>query len=156
MPQPYSCLIRPKKAIFDVTMKILITGAAGFIGQLLADALLNDQNGQYHLILTDLVEPPVPANTLWPKNATCLRADLSKETQSVVSADLDAVFIFHGIMSSASEVDFDLGMRKYRPASSLNGLADFNNRLEGQFRHYSSTCRCSTEDMSWCQGHLHF
>ncbi|PKX88530.1 SDR family oxidoreductase [Aspergillus novofumigatus IBT 16806] len=64
-------------------MQILITGAAGFIGQLLAKELLNDPS--YHLTLTDIHEPPPP------------RA-------------LDAVFAFHGIMSSGSEANFDLGM----------------------------------------------
>ncbi|KAG9250592.1 nucleoside-diphosphate-sugar epimerase [Emericellopsis atlantica] len=92
-------------------MKILITGAAGFVGQLLAKTLLNDPMGQHTLVLTDIVEPPIPAGVQHPQNATCLKADLLTQSDAVVRKDLDAVFIFHGIMSSGSEADFDLGMR---------------------------------------------
>jgi len=92
-------------------MKILITGAAGFVGQLLAKTLLNDPTGQHTLVLTDIVEPPIPTGVQHPQNATCLQADLLTQSDAVVRKDLDAVFLFHGIMSSGSEADFDLGMR---------------------------------------------
>jgi nucleoside-diphosphate-sugar epimerase len=92
-------------------MQILITGAGGFVGQFLAKTLLNDPSGRYTLILTDVFEPPIPAGVQHPKNATCIQADLLSQSNAVVSRDLDAVFIFHGIMSSGSEADFDLGMR---------------------------------------------
>jgi nucleoside-diphosphate-sugar epimerase len=92
--------------------KILITGAAGFIGQLLAERLLSEP--QNTLILTDIIEPPVPAKSKNPSNATCIKGDLcnAESLNSLIqkSFPLDAVYIFHGIMSSGSEANFDLGM----------------------------------------------
>ncbi|KAM5350953.1 hypothetical protein ACJ41O_003676 [Fusarium nematophilum] len=92
-------------------MRILITGAAGFVGQALATALLNDDEGTYHLVLTDVVDAPIPPNIKWPQNATSTKADLVTDAQRVVDKDLDAVFILHGIMSSGAEADFELGMK---------------------------------------------
>ncbi len=89
-------------------MHILITGAAGFIGQLLAKELLN--NPSYTIILTDINEPPVPAGVKYPQNARTVTADLLKGADAVVEKSLDAVYAFHGIMSSGSEANFDLGM----------------------------------------------
>lgn len=89
-------------------MHILITGAAGFIGQLLAKELLNDPS--YTLILTDINEPPVPAGVKYPQNARTITADLLKGADAIVEKSLDAVYAFHGIMSSGSEANFDLGM----------------------------------------------
>jgi nucleoside-diphosphate-sugar epimerase len=90
-------------------MKILITGGAGFIGQLLARALLDDSQGKYEVVLSDIVEPRIPEGVKWPDKAKCVKVDLSTETEKVVSQDLDVVFILHGIMSSGAEADFDLG-----------------------------------------------
>lgn len=90
-------------------MRILITGAAGFIGQLVAKGLLEDQSNQ--LILTDVFEPPVPAGSKHAQNAKAIKADLVESSSSVVDKDLDAVIIFHGIMSAQSESNFALGYR---------------------------------------------
>jgi len=89
-------------------MKILITGAAGFIGQLLAEVLLNDPS--YTLLLTDIIEPPIPKNVKYPHNATCVKADLSTEAASIIDSTIEIAFIFHGIMSSGAEANFPLGM----------------------------------------------
>lgn len=91
-------------------MRILITGAGGFVGQILTKALLNDEQGRYHVVLTDVFDVPIPDGVKWPKNATIVRADLLEEPARVVDAKLEAAFIFHGIMSSASEENFELGM----------------------------------------------
>lgn len=92
--------------------RILITGAAGMIGPLLAERLL--QEPQYEVILTDIIAPPIPAKAKYPSNATTIQADLCSPTslQSLIthSLPLDAICIFHGIMSSGSEADFPLGM----------------------------------------------
>lgn len=91
--------------------RILITGAAGFVGQILAKTFLNDEQGKYTVVLTDIHEPPVPAGVKWPQQASSIKADLLTESDKVVDKDFDAVYVFHGIMSSGSEADFELGMR---------------------------------------------
>ena len=89
-------------------MKILITGAGGFIGQFLARELLSDPTNT--LILTDVVDCPIPAGSSHPQNATTVKADLLTD-RSVVTPDLNAIYMFHGIMSSGAEANFDLGLR---------------------------------------------
>ena len=89
-------------------MYILITGAAGFIGQLVAKALLDDPS--YTVLLTDIIEPPIPEGVKYPQNAKTLNADLKADASKVVDESLDAAFVFHGIMSAGSEANFDLGM----------------------------------------------
>lgn len=91
------------------TTKVLITGAAGFVGQILAEALLNDEQGRYNVLLTDVVEPPIPKGVRRPDKVVLVQADLLKSPESVVEPDLDVAFVFHGIMSSGAEADFDLG-----------------------------------------------
>lgn len=95
----------------SATTKVLITGAAGFIGQLVATELLNDSS--YNVTLTDVVEPPIPAGVEFLKNARSVKADLCDDSSyaSVLTKDLDAVYVFHGIMSSGSEEFFELGMQ---------------------------------------------
>ena len=90
-------------------MHVLITGGAGFIGQLMAKTLLNDDKGTYSVLLTDIVEPPVPKGVKWPDKAKCVKTDLLTGSPSVVDRSLDAAFVFHGIMSAGSEADFELG-----------------------------------------------
>jgi nucleoside-diphosphate-sugar epimerase len=90
-------------------MKILITGAGGFIGQFLTQELLKDPLNR--LLLTDRVDFLVPSGSRYPENATIVRADLLSEASNVVHRDLKAVFILHGIMSSGAEADFDMGFR---------------------------------------------
>ncbi|KAI0889075.1 NAD(P)-binding protein [Annulohypoxylon maeteangense] len=92
---------------------IIITGAGGFIGPLLAARLLNDPD--YRLILTDLVEPVVPAGVKYPQNATIMTGDICDPAfvSSLLEAakPLSAIFIFHGIMSAGSEANWDLSLR---------------------------------------------
>jgi nucleoside-diphosphate-sugar epimerase len=93
------------------TMRVLITGAAGFIGQLVAKKLLDDGNNVHSLILTDIIEPPIPSNARSPGQAKAIKADLCTQSSTVVTKDIEAVYVFHGIMSSGAEADFDLGMK---------------------------------------------
>jgi nucleoside-diphosphate-sugar epimerase len=92
-------------------MRVLITGAAGFIGQLVAKKLLDDGNNVHSLILTDIIEPPIPSNARSPGQAKAIKADLCTQSSTVVTKDIEAVYVFHGIMSSGAEADFDLGMK---------------------------------------------
>lgn len=139
-------------------MRVLITGAAGFIGQHLAKALLNDEEGKYTLILTDVVEPPVPQNVKWPEKVTGIKADLVKEAEAVIDKDLDAVYAFHGIMSSGSEANFDLGkIFLFLGAYFWMNLKlmKLTSRYEGQFRCHQSSCGDNSKDLPWCKADLH-
>jgi nucleoside-diphosphate-sugar epimerase len=110
---------------------ILITGAGGFIGQLLAERLLSEP--QYKLILTDIFEPSVPPKSKNPSNAKTVKADLcdadSLNNLISTSLPLDAVYIFHGIMSSGSEANFDLGIKVnlHSTANLLEALRQVKN-----------------------------
>lgn len=118
-------------------MKILITGAGGFLGQLLAEQLLN--NG-HALVLTDIFEPPVPAAASAHKvNATTLKADIYEDPESVLSKDLNAIYIFHGIMSAGSEENLDLGYR-VNLYSSLKLLEAVRKICPGIRVVYASSC----------------
>ncbi|KID84905.1 NAD(P)-binding domain protein [Metarhizium guizhouense ARSEF 977] len=90
-------------------MKLLVTGAAGYIGQILSEALLN---AGHSVVMADIVEPLVPPGAKSAQNrATRVQVDLFEDAESVVSQDLDAIYILHGIMSAGSEADVDLGYR---------------------------------------------
>ncbi|PSR79952.1 hypothetical protein BD289DRAFT_79379 [Coniella lustricola] len=94
---------------------ILITGAAGFIGQRLAAALL-ERHADYRVVMTDIITPPLP-QTATSQNGdgrdashiATIQADLGDESSlsSLItqSQPLAAVFVLHGIMSSGSEAD---------------------------------------------------
>lgn len=103
-------------------MRILITGAAGFIGQLLAKTLLNDEDGKYSVILTDIVEPKVPGGVKWPNKAEVVKADLLVDHQKLAEKQLDAAFLFHGIMSAGSEADFELGEAALPAGATIRSL----------------------------------
>lgn len=90
-------------------MKILITGAGGFIGQFLARKLLEDSSHQ--LTLTDIIDCPIPKGSKYPQNAKVIKGDLFEKLDELVTKDLNAVYVFHGIMSAGSEANFDLGMK---------------------------------------------
>lgn len=95
---------------------ILITGAAGFIGQRLTTALLK-KYPEYRLVITDVVTPAIPAGVENAATAEVvpIQADLSDTTSLAdliaASQPLRAVFVFHGIMSSGSEANPDLSLR---------------------------------------------
>ncbi|KAI3332360.1 hypothetical protein HD806DRAFT_192543 [Xylariaceae sp. AK1471] len=105
----------------SIPKNIIITGAGGLVGPLLATRLLNDPD--YKVVLTDLVDPVVPAGVKYPENATCLKGDITNASfvQSLLAAaqPLHAIFIFHGIMSAGSEANFDLSL-----AVNVNSVRD--------------------------------
>ncbi|KAI1770277.1 NAD(P)-binding protein [Hypoxylon cercidicola] len=96
-----------------IPKNIIVTGAGGFIGPLLAARLLNDPG--YRLILTDLVDPVVPTGLKYPQNVTTMKGDICDPAfvSSLLEAarPLSAIFIFHGIMSAGSEANWDLSLR---------------------------------------------
>lgn len=93
---------------------VLITGAAGFIGQRLTAALL-DKHPEYRLVITDVVSPSVPSGAQNSDNVLPIQADMSDpaslEGLIAASQPLSAVFVFHGIMSSGSEANPDLSLK---------------------------------------------
>ncbi|TEY50770.1 hypothetical protein BOTCAL_0273g00020 [Botryotinia calthae] len=110
---------------------ILITGASGFIGQLLATHLLTSHATapENKLILTDIITPSAPPSP-HPQNTQCIQADLcnAESLSSLLSSagTVDTIFIFHGIMSSGSEQNFELGM-KVNLHSTLSLLEGIRN-----------------------------
>lgn len=102
-------------SIEDPKMNILITGAAGFIGQALTAALIQ-KSPLANITLTDVVEPPVPSSkpsTREQGSVISLAADLtSKEVcDRLFTNDVTHVYLLHGIMSGAAEANYDLGLQ---------------------------------------------
>ncbi|GLB42920.1 putative rmlD substrate binding domain containing protein [Lyophyllum shimeji] len=92
---------------------VLITGAAGWLGGLLAHALRDDpKTPDVQLILADIVEPKAPDGN----KAVTIKADLTDKAQVEALFDTplgipDTVYCMHGIMSRGSEDDFELGLK---------------------------------------------
>ncbi|KAF8151780.1 hypothetical protein B0H34DRAFT_862147 [Crassisporium funariophilum] len=92
---------------------VLITGAAGWLGGLLAHALVADpRTPDVQLILADIVEPKGPAGS----NAVTIKADLTDKSSietlfTTKFGKPDTVYCLHGIMSRGSEDNFELGVK---------------------------------------------
>ncbi|KAF4338770.1 transcriptional activator of proteases prtT [Fusarium beomiforme] len=118
---------------------ILITGAGGFIGQEILAPLLNS-SPSIHLTITDISEPPVP--TEHSQRIISLAADLTNPSvveQLVTSQPFQAVYLFHGLMSSGSEANLDLGL-KVNVDSVRYVLDALRNKLRGVKVVFSSSC----------------
>ena len=101
-------------------MKVSITGAAGFLGQKLARALLAgrqlvDGDGVSHtvthLVLADIVAPA--GDIAADARVTVLTGDIGDPAflAQCLPSDLSSVFHLAAVVSSGAEADFDLGMR---------------------------------------------
>ncbi|KAF2821196.1 NAD-dependent epimerase/dehydratase-like protein [Ophiobolus disseminans] len=90
-------------------MKVLITGAGGFVGQILAKKLVETSTAT-SLILADVREPPNPTTL---KDVQCVAADLTdlESAEDLIAQGPDAVYILHGIMSSGAEANLELGLK---------------------------------------------
>ncbi|KAF4976272.1 hypothetical protein FZEAL_7040 [Fusarium zealandicum] len=92
---------------------VLITGAAGFLGQDLAAALISGSE-EFCLTLVDVVEPPIPepierfANLI--KTVKCDLTDPSV-IASLFTPSYAAIYLLHGLMSGGAEANLDLGWR---------------------------------------------
>jgi nucleoside-diphosphate-sugar epimerase len=98
-----------------MSTRVVITGGAGFLGTLLARRMLNSDIGiggaeprpVDELVLLDLVAPP-PDLASDPR-VRAVVGELEHALAGLGEADL--VFHLAGVVSSAAEADFDLGMR---------------------------------------------
>lgn len=94
-------------------LTILITGASGFIGQALATALLSDITVG-HIVLSDVVKPVIPqAKSPTETTIDSLTCDLTsrEDCEHLSRLDFDVAYLLHGIMSGASEVNLELGIK---------------------------------------------
>lgn len=82
-------------------MRILITGGAGFIGQIVTKHLLQDLANE--LILVDIIEPPIPQGVQHGGKAHSIEADLVDGVHDLVPNDLDAAILLHGVVGSHCE-----------------------------------------------------
>lgn len=101
-------------------MKVVITGAAGFIGQrligdIVRDALLPVPDGGAEpvneLVLFDCVEAPVPAAAGF--RVRVVTGDIADPAalDGVFTGGADVVYHLAAVVSAAAEEDFELGMR---------------------------------------------
>lgn len=101
-------------------MKLVITGAAGFLGSRLASRLLargtiagpdGRQQPLSHLVLFDRIEPAAPKHDGRVK-VDCLAGDVTdaSEVRAALDAAADGVIHLAAVVSGAAEADFDLGM----------------------------------------------
>ena len=106
----------------DEPLHILITGAAGFIGQELASAFLSASSSTdpvagnvASLTLTDVQKPPIPATSASSgEHVKSIAADLTGAALAntdLFTPDINAIYILHGLMSSTSEANLDTSTR---------------------------------------------
>jgi nucleoside-diphosphate-sugar epimerase len=92
-------------------MKILVTGAAGFLGRRLAAALLAGAPGLP--TVAKLVAVDVAACGIDDPRVDWKTGTIADEhfTKSVVESDVDTVYHLAAVVSGQAEAEFDLGMR---------------------------------------------
>lgn len=96
-------------------MKVLVTGAAGFLGQQLVRALCErgqlTRGGQLQRIDSIVALDTVQARFADPR-VSAVQSDLgNRTTLHSALADVDSVFHLAAVVSGAAEADYDLGMR---------------------------------------------
>jgi nucleoside-diphosphate-sugar epimerase len=99
-------------------MNILVTGAAGFLGRRLIEALLQrgsltDRQGARQAITRIVAFDKVPLSGIDDARVQVVCGDIAdaQVLEGLVTADTDSVFHLAAVVSSQAEQDFDLGMR---------------------------------------------
>lgn len=93
-------------------MKVIITGAAGFLGKKLAIALLeNEIPIKFDKLLLIDVHPVCLDKS--DSRVLCIDGDFGdiKVLNSIIDADCNVIFHLAAVVSGQAEVDFDLGMK---------------------------------------------
>ena len=92
-------------------MKILVTGAAGFLGSRLAGALLAGAPGLPEV--STLVAVDIGAGRIDDPRVVWKIGTITDDqfTRSIVEPDVDAVYHLAAVVSGQAEAEFDLGMR---------------------------------------------
>ncbi|MBN1086677.1 SDR family oxidoreductase [Erwinia aphidicola] len=99
-------------------MNIVITGAAGFLGKKLVEALLTkgslrDAQGKLQAIERITAIDIVPLNGIGDPRLKVLSGDISNaaELETLIDERTDSVFHLAAVVSGQAEQDFDLGMK---------------------------------------------
>lgn len=92
-------------------MKVIVTGAAGFLGSRIADALLSESSPikVTELILTDVQAP----QELQDARVITLALDLTSSSAAshLIGPGCDVFFHLAAVVSGLSEANFDFGMK---------------------------------------------